>query len=139
MGRARCWIRKARSSPASMPAARRAAAARSMASAAPRCTATSLAPTRRRSRRSEAHGSRSMTTPKEIADAAEIALLIADRLVGYAKELQWLFAKAISIPRLALLDLEKIFAEIDKSLTAIDEATKVFFDAVENPERFIDD
>jgi hypothetical protein len=78
------------------------------------------------------------TTPKEIAEAAEITLRVVDQLVNYAKELQWLFAKAISMPRLAFLELEKIFAEIHKSLTAIDEATKVFFDAVGNPEGFID-
>jgi hypothetical protein len=47
---------------------------------------------------------------------------VVDRLVDYAKELQWLFAKAISMPRRALLDLEEIFSEINKSVTAIDSA-----------------
>src|SRR5436190_12353712 len=75
---------------------------------------------------------------KEIAEAAEITLRVIKDLVEYAKQLQWLFAKAISMPRLALLDLEKIFAEIDKSLTAVDEATKIFVDAIQNPTEFID-
>ena len=51
--RRRSWTRRARSSPASTPAARPAAAVRSTASAAPRSTATSPARTRRRSRRCE--------------------------------------------------------------------------------------
>jgi len=75
---------------------------------------------------------------KEIAEAAEITVRVIKDLVASAKQLQWLFAKAISMPRLALLDLEKIFAEIDKSLMAVDEATKIFFDAIQNPIEFID-
>ena len=80
-----------------------------------------------------------MTTPKEIAESAEIALRVVDKLVAYGKELQWLFAKAVNMPRRALLDLEDIFAEVGKSLTAIDAATKAFFDAIQNPDGFIDD
>jgi hypothetical protein len=79
-----------------------------------------------------------MTTPKEIAESAEIALRVVDKLLGYGKELQWLFAKAVNMPRRAFLDLEAILAEIGKSLTAIDGATKVFFDAIQNPDGFID-
>jgi hypothetical protein len=58
-------------------------------------------------------------THKEIAEAAKITLEVVDHLVGYAKRLQGLFAKAISMPSLALLELEKIFTEIDKSLTVL--------------------
>ena len=70
----------ARSSPASMPAAKRAAAARSTASAAPRCTATSPARTRRRSGFPEAsvdaisrsHPRRVGTRPQRSPAAAEL-------------------------------------------------------------------
>src|SRR5688500_16122017 len=80
-----------------------------------------------------------MSSPKELAEAAEITLRVVDKLVAYAKEMQGLFAKAVSMPRLALLDLEKIFAEIEKTLAAVDEATKKFFDAIQKPDAFIDD
>jgi hypothetical protein len=80
-----------------------------------------------------------MSSPKEIVEVAEGALRIVDKLVAYAQELQWLFAKAVALPRRALLDLERIITEIDKSVTAIDSATKVFFDAIENPSQFIND
>lgn len=78
-------------------------------------------------------------TPKDIADAAKISLEVVDKLVGYAQELQGLFGKVVSMPRRALLDLEEIFDEVEKSLGAVDIATKDFFNAVQDPAKFIDD
>lgn len=76
--------------------------------------------------------------PTAIAEAANISLQVVDKLLGYAKELQPLFARVVSMPRRALLDLEEIFDEVEKSLAAVDAATKAFFKAIENPAQFVD-
>jgi hypothetical protein len=58
--------------------------------------------------------------------------------VSCAKELDWLFARAVSMPRLALTEIDNIFTEIKMSIDAIDEATKIYFAAIANPDSFID-
>jgi hypothetical protein len=76
---------------------------------------------------------------KEIAEAGEIAVRVVERLVSWAKELDWLFAKVVSIPRLALVELSRIFTEIKKSVDAINKAATTYSDAIEDPDAFIDD
>ncbi|MBM9596250.1 hypothetical protein [Roseitranquillus sediminis] len=75
---------------------------------------------------------------KNIVDAADVALRIVDELVGRASRLKLLFAGVVSMPAEAESAIEEILEEVEKSLKAVDAATREFLAAVQSPGTLLD-
>ena len=79
------------------------------------------------------------TTAKTIAEAASISIDVVRTLVDNASVLKHLFAGAVSMPAEAEKAIEEILEEVEKSLDAVDAATREFLAAVKDPALFLDD
>ncbi len=76
---------------------------------------------------------------KNVAETAKISLEVVNALVEKAASLKRLFSGVVSMPAEAEKAVEEILEEVEKSLVAVDKATRDFFVAVNDPAAFLDD